>query len=90
MLGAYSRWFNDWALLVGWGAGTLSGTAMAVATKLTPTFPLALGGYTFPGYTAFFTILLNLGVTIALTPVCNAMLARRSSMDETVAADYHL
>jgi SSS family solute:Na+ symporter len=89
MLGAYSRWFNDWALLLGWAAGTLSGTAMAVASKLTPTFPLSLGGYTFPGYTAFFTILLNLGVTIALTPVCNAMLARRSSMDETVAADYH-
>jgi solute:Na+ symporter, SSS family len=90
MLGAYTRWFNDWALLVGWAAGTLSGTAMAIATKLTPTFPLALGGYTFPGYTAFFTILLNLAVAIALTPVFDAMLTRRARLDETVAADYHL
>jgi solute:Na+ symporter, SSS family len=89
MLGAYTRWFNDWALLVGWAAGTVSGTAMAVATKLTPTFPLALGGYTFPGYTAFFTILLNLAVAIALTPLFDAMLGRRARPDETVEADYH-
>jgi len=90
MLGVYTRWFNDWALLVGWAAGILSGTAMAVATKLTPTFPLALGGYTFPGYTAFFTVLLNLAITVALTPVFDAMLARRMPVDETVAADYHV
>ncbi len=88
MLGVYTRWFNDWALLAGWAAGTVTGTAMAVATKLTPTFPLALGGYTFPGYTAFFTILLNLAVVIALTPVFNAMFRRRAAVDETVAADY--
>ena len=89
MLGVYTRWFNDWALLAGWAAGTVTGTAMAVATKLTPTFPLALAGYTFPGYTAFFTILLNLAVAIALTPLFKAMLARRVPLDETVAADYH-
>src|SRR6201989_1674814 len=29
MLGVYTRWFNDWALFVGWAAGTLAGTAMA-------------------------------------------------------------
>ena len=34
MLGAYTRWFNSWALLVGWAVGTFAGTAMAVATKL--------------------------------------------------------
>ncbi len=89
MLGAYTRWFNDWALLVGWAAGTLTGTAMAVATNLTPTFPLALGGYTFPGYTAFFTVLLNLAVASVLTPVFDAIFVRRVPLDETVAADYH-
>ncbi|MGC1388919.1 MAG: sodium:solute symporter [Steroidobacteraceae bacterium] len=88
MLGVYTRWFNDWALLAGWAAGTLTGTAMAVAAKLTPTFPLALGGYTFPGYTAFFTVLLNLAVAAVLTPVFDAMMARRAPVDETVAADY--
>src|SRR5208283_5239143 len=24
MLGVYTRWFNSWALLIGWGAGTFS------------------------------------------------------------------
>ena len=89
MLGAYTRWFNSWALLLGWAAGTFAGTAMAVATKLTPTFPLAIGGYTFPGYTALYTIILNLIVAIVLTPVLNAMNAGRAPVDATAAADYH-
>ena len=33
MLGAYTRWFNDWALLIGWAVGTFAGTAMAVASR---------------------------------------------------------
>jgi SSS family solute:Na+ symporter len=86
MLGVYTRWFNGWALLVGWALGTYVGTAMAVHVNLTPTFPLALGGYTFPGYTAFYTLVLNLVVAVVLTPVFNAMSARK--VDETVAADY--
>jgi SSS family solute:Na+ symporter len=89
ILGAYTRWFSDWALLLGWAAGTITGTAMAVAVKLTPTYPLALGGYTFPGYTALYTVILNLVVTIVLTPLFNAMSAGRAPIDETVAADYH-
>ncbi len=31
MLGVYTRWFNDWALLVGWVVGIFAGTAMAVS-----------------------------------------------------------
>ncbi len=50
----YTRWFNDWALLLGWAAGMFAGTAMAVAVNLTLTYPFALGGYTFPGYTALY------------------------------------
>ena len=89
MLGAYTRWFNDWALLVGWGVGTVLGTAMAAAANLTPTYPLQIAGFTFPGYTALFTVVLNITVTVVLTPVFNAMSARRSRFDETVASDYH-
>ena len=76
MLGVYTRWFNDWALLVGWAIGTVAGTWMVVAANLTPTYPLAFGGYTFPGYTAFYTVILNLAVAVVLTPVFNAMSAR--------------
>jgi len=89
MLGAYTRWFNSWALLLGWAVGTASGTAMAIATKLTTTFPLTVGGYTFPGYTAVYTLALNLVVAVILTPVFNAMGKQVSPVDETVAADYH-
>jgi len=89
MLGAYTRWFNAWALLVGWAVGTVAGTAMAVAVNLTPTYPLSLAGYSFPGYAAFYTVVLNLLVAIVLTPVFNAMIAQRTPIDETVPADYY-
>ncbi len=88
MLGVYTRWFNDWALLVGWAAGTVAGTTMAVVMNLTPSYPVALGGYTFPGYTAFYTLILNLLLAVVLTPVFNAMSVKKKPTDETVAADY--
>jgi solute:Na+ symporter, SSS family len=87
LLGVYTRWFNDWALLLGWAVGTAAGTWMFVAANLTPNFPLAIGGFTFPGYTALYTVILNLIVTIVLTPVFNALGGRQH--DATVAADYH-
>ena len=90
MLGVYTRWFNSWALLAGWATGTIAGTAMAVATKLTPTFPLAVGGYTFPGYTAVYTVILNLAVAAILTPVFDAIMgAKSAAADQTAATDYH-
>jgi SSS family solute:Na+ symporter len=88
MLGAYTRWFNDRALLCGWIVGTTLGTAMAVAVHLTAAYPLSFAGYSFPGYTAFYTLILNLGVTVVLTPVFNAMSGRRKPADATAAADY--
>jgi SSS family solute:Na+ symporter len=88
LLGAYTRWFNSWALLVGWAIGTYAGTAMAIAAELKPTYPLAFGGYTFPGYTAFYTVILNLVVAVLLTLVFKAMKAHAPVADETVAADY--
>ena len=88
MLGAYTRWFNSWALLVGWAAGTYLGTMMAVAAKLTPTYPLHLGGFTIPGYTAVYTLIVNLVLAVLLTPVFNAMGSRGAPPDETAAADY--
>jgi len=87
LLGVYTRWFNDWALLVGWAVGTIVGAWMFAAANFTPNYPLVIGGYTFPGYTALYTVVLNLVLTIVLTPVFNAMGGRRS--DATVAADYY-
>ncbi len=87
MLGVYTRWFNDWALLIGWAVGTVAGTWMFVAANLTPNYPLAFAGYTLPGYTALYTVVLNLVIAIVLTPVFKAMGARL--VDATVPADYH-
>ncbi len=88
MLGAYTRWFNDWALVVGWAVGIVAGTAMAAATNLTPTYPLHVAGFTFPAYTALLTVILNLVVVVVLTPVFNAISAQTVPFDETIASDY--
>jgi solute:Na+ symporter, SSS family len=88
MLGAYTRWPNDWALLIGWAVGIFAGTAMAIAAHLTPTYVLHIGGWALPGYTAFYTVILNLVVVAVLTPVFNALRARPAALDETVASDY--
>ena len=89
MLGAYTRWFNDWALLLGWAVGIVLGTLMAAAANLTPTYPLQIAGFTFPGYTALYTVILNVALAGVLTPVFNAIGARRTPYDETAAADYY-
>jgi SSS family solute:Na+ symporter len=87
MLGVYTRWFNDWALLVGWVVGTVLGCWMFVAANMTPNWPLAFAGHTFPGYTAIYTVVLNLLIAIVLTPVFNAMGGKK--VDETVPSDYY-
>ena len=88
MLGAYTRWFNAWAMLVGWAVGTFAGTWMAISVKLTNTFPLHVGDHTFPAYSAVYSVLLNLLVAIVLTPIFNALAANKTPVDQTVAADY--
>ncbi len=88
MLGVYTRWFNAWALLLGWAAGIFAGTSMAIAVNLKPAYPLALGGYTFPGYIAVYTVILNLVIVVVLTPLFNALKASQAPADQTVAADY--
>jgi SSS family solute:Na+ symporter len=89
VIGAYTRWFNDWALLVGWAVGTYAGTAMAISQDLKPAYPLKLGDWNLPGYTAFYTLILNLGIAVVLTLVLNVLSVRKPVADETVAADYH-
>jgi solute:Na+ symporter, SSS family len=86
MLGVYTRWFNSWALLLGWLVGIATGGWMFWAAKLTAIYPLPIGGHVYPGYTAFYTIFLNLIVAIVLTPVFNGV--SKTRIDETVPADY--
>ena len=86
MLGVYTRWFNDWALLIGWAAGIVAGTAMFIAANFAPTYALAVGGFTFPGYSALYALIINLVLTLILSPLFNLVSA--GSADETAAAEY--
>ena len=87
LIGLYTRWFNPWALLIGWAVGTATGTYMAASVNFAAAYPLAIGGWTFPGYTALYTLILNLVIAIVLTPVMNALGATHH--DKTAAADYY-
>jgi biotin transporter BioY len=41
-----------------------------------------------PGYAAFFTVVLNLVIAVALTPVFNSLRSGVAPRDATAAADY--
>jgi SSS family solute:Na+ symporter len=86
MLGVYTRWFNDWALLIGWAAGIVAGTGMFIAANFAPTYVLAVGGFTFPGYSALYALIVNLALTLVLSPLLNFV--SEGSADETTAAEY--
>jgi solute:Na+ symporter, SSS family len=87
LLGVYTRWFNDWALMVGWAVGMVAGTAMFIAVN-SPNYPLAIAGFVFPGYAALYSVVLNLVLAVVLTPVFNALRSGAAPADATVAADY--
>jgi SSS family solute:Na+ symporter len=87
IIGLYTRWFDDWALLIGWAVGIATGSWMAASVKFSAIYPLSLGGFTFPGYSALYSVILNLAVTIVLTFVFRK-LRQTPDRDETVATDY--
>jgi SSS family solute:Na+ symporter len=68
VLGAFTRWMNPWALLLGWAAGMTAGTAMAAALGLkSSVFPLHFAGGVYAMYAAIPALMLNLAVSAALT-----------------------
>jgi len=87
ILGLYTRWLNQWALLLGWAAGIVAGTWMAASVNFAASYPLSLGGFGVPGYIAFWTLILNLVVTVLSTLLFNTLGARPAE-DRTSAADY--
>ena len=82
-LGLYTRWFNRWALLVGWAAAMIMGTTLFFVAGNKPSYPI----FGIPLYTAVSTLILNLILSIALTPVFELIGARRGR-DATSPADY--
>jgi SSS family solute:Na+ symporter len=88
VLGLYTRLLNGWALLLGWLAGTLTGTWMAYLLSFKgAVYALHIGGVTIPGYAALYALVVNLVVAVVLSVVFQLIASDRHK-DATVAADY--
>jgi SSS family solute:Na+ symporter len=86
--GAFTRWFNPWALLVGWAAGMASGTWMAAELGLkSSVYPLHFNGHTYAMYAAVPALVLNLVVSAVLTVVFR-LLKVDNGTDVTDASAY--
>ena len=88
IVGLYTRWLNPWALIIGWAAGLVAGTWMAASLSFqSAVFPLAVDGFTVPGYAALYALVINFAVSIVLSLLFNPIQATRGT-DQTSAADY--
>jgi SSS family solute:Na+ symporter len=93
IFGLYTRWFNGWALLVGWAAGMFVGTALSWTEKAwTPVHGLAWDmpfvghvdlGLHFAAYNGLTAVIVNIVVATALSLVILTQAA-----DETTPVDY--
>jgi SSS family solute:Na+ symporter len=87
LIGLYTRWLNPWALLIGWGVGIASGTAMAASLNFTKSiYAVTIFGVTIPCYAALSSLLLNLAASVVLSAVFNTLSQTRQ--DATLAEDY--
>jgi SSS family solute:Na+ symporter len=90
IVGLYTRWLNPWALIIGWAAGLIAGTWMAASLSFqSAVFPLAVDGFTVPGYAALYALAINFAVSIVLSLLFNPIQATRGT-DQTSAADYRV
>ncbi len=71
--GLFSRWFHHRALLAGWGTGMVLGGLMVGAQHFTAIYPLRLGGFVLPLYTALAALVANIVVAVVLTPLCDRL-----------------
>ena len=84
----FTRFFNGWALLIGWAAGIGTATWLVTLNHFVgSTYPFHVFGWTIPSYIAFATVLLNAAVAFILSPPLNALAPDRAK-DQTAALDY--
>jgi SSS family solute:Na+ symporter len=87
LIGLYTRWLHPYALLAGWAAGIAAGIAMWASLGFTKTtYNLILFGTTIPCYAALCSLVLNIGISVLLSLVFNALTHTRA--DATTASDY--
>ena len=88
VIGLYGRWLHRWALVGGWLAGMLTGTAMVAAQHFKSSiFPLHLGAFIVPGYAALYSLIINIVAAVVLTLLLRALRAPAGA-DATAADDY--
>jgi SSS family solute:Na+ symporter len=81
IFGLYTRWFNGWALLIGWAVGMVLGTWLAAGpTAWVPVH--TVGGY-FVAYNGLIAVVVNIAVSALLSAVLKS-----TAPDETVPEDY--
>jgi SSS family solute:Na+ symporter len=84
----FTRFFNGWALLIGWAVGIGTATWLVALNHFTISiYPFHIFGITIPSYIAFATVLLNALIAFILSPILNALAPDRAQ-DKTVALDY--
>jgi SSS family solute:Na+ symporter len=86
--GLYTRWLRASALLLGWLAGMVLGSALAYAQGLKPVYTLVLGDAHYGIYIGLLALAVNFAVSILATPVA-ARIRRERRPDRTQALDYH-
>ncbi len=93
VIGAFTRWMNPWALVVGWAAGMTTGTAMAVSLGLrSSVYPIHLFGSVYPMYAALPAVVVNLALSAGLTLLIRTLRLDRNpnvaGSDSTTAEAY--
>jgi solute:Na+ symporter, SSS family len=64
----YTRFFNGWALLMGWAVGVAAATWMATQLDFkSAIYPIALGSFSVPCYVALPSVLLNIAIAALLS-----------------------
>ncbi len=87
-IGLYTNWMHRWAMIIGWAAGMITGTWMAIANNFASSvFTISLGNVKIAAYIAVYSVVVNLVLSVVLTPIFRAA-GVPSGNDETQAIDY--
>lgn len=86
-IGLYTRWFHRWALMAGWAAGMVAGTAMVASSGFVAVYEVSLGPLQFASYPALLALGANLVVAAVLTPLLSRLGVARG-LDATDSSDY--
>lgn len=84
----FTRFFNGWALLIGWIIGISLASYLVFANNFGAVWAFHVFGYTLPSYIAFATVILNGLIAFVLSFPLNAM-ANDRHKDQTAPEDYY-